>query len=192
LLFYINIDSKENIRIGRGYDSDIRISDITVSRFHAIISKTKNDTLILQDNNSKFGTLALLRNPNLYIQEESIYLQIGRSLIGFYVQAPFNLFSCFSEKNKDKSLDYNQLNHEYVDKEKIIVIKNIDEIDEKNEESFISIAGLKQEKTAIKKDNDFEKNKTMGESIVDDMNIAEESDQFKELTIKKYKFIMSA
>jgi len=62
----------------------------------------------------------------------------------------------------------------------------------KNEESFISISGLKQIKTEIKKDSDFEKNKTMGESIIDDMNIAEESDQFKELTIKKYKFIMSS
>jgi len=123
LLFYINIDSKENLRIGRGNDSDIRISDITVSRFHSIISITKDDTLILQDNNSKFGTLVLLRNPNLNIQEESIYLQIGRSLIEFYVQVPFNLFSCFSEKNKEKSLDYIQLNHEYVDKENIIVIK---------------------------------------------------------------------
>jgi len=33
---------KESIKLGRGHDSDIRISDISISRTHAII-KFKND-----------------------------------------------------------------------------------------------------------------------------------------------------
>jgi hypothetical protein len=45
---------------GRGHASDIRISDISVSRLHAFI-KYEDDRYILTDNNSKFGTLVLLQ-----------------------------------------------------------------------------------------------------------------------------------
>ena len=34
----ISLDSKQQIKLGRGHDSDIRISDISVSRFHAVLS----------------------------------------------------------------------------------------------------------------------------------------------------------
>lgn len=62
-IYIINIDSdRDTFKIGRGHDNDIRISDISVSRFHATIKKDK-DTFILQDNNSKFGTLACLNKP---------------------------------------------------------------------------------------------------------------------------------
>lgn len=57
-VYVINIENeKEEIKIGRGHNSDIRISDISVSRTHATITKAK-DGFILKDNNSKFGTLA--------------------------------------------------------------------------------------------------------------------------------------
>tara|TARA_B110000503_G_scaffold50444_1_gene81694 strand:- start:223 stop:393 length:171 start_codon:yes stop_codon:yes gene_type:complete len=47
---------------GRGHASDIRISDISVSRLHAYI-KFEDGKYILTDNNSKFGTLVLLKKP---------------------------------------------------------------------------------------------------------------------------------
>lgn len=56
-IYLLNLDSdKEEFKIGRGHDNDIRISDISVSRFHAIIKRDK-DNFILNDNNAKFGTL---------------------------------------------------------------------------------------------------------------------------------------
>jgi len=45
--------------LGRGNDTDIRITDITVSRLHAKIRKEK-DGFYLEDNESKFGSLVLL------------------------------------------------------------------------------------------------------------------------------------
>mmetsp|Transcript_1949 Transcript_1949/g.1757 ORF Transcript_1949/g.1757 Transcript_1949/m.1757 type:complete len:133 (+) Transcript_1949:349-747(+) len=57
-VYIIQINSEKiQFKIGRGHDNDIRISDISVSRFHASIKKEK-DQFILYDNNSKFGTLA--------------------------------------------------------------------------------------------------------------------------------------
>ena len=49
-------------KLGRGHESDVRVSDISVSRCHAIL---KYDSLehcyYLEDNLSKFGTLVLAK-----------------------------------------------------------------------------------------------------------------------------------
>ncbi len=50
------------IKLGRGNDSDIKISDISVSRCHAVLS-FENDVFTIEDNNSKFGTLILCKDP---------------------------------------------------------------------------------------------------------------------------------
>lgn len=60
--YIINMKNKNTIRLGRGHDSDIRISDISVSRFHAMI-KFHNGSFYLKDNDSKFGTLIQYKRP---------------------------------------------------------------------------------------------------------------------------------
>lgn len=51
-------------RLGRGHDSEVRVSDISVSRCHAIIKYNKEDgSYSLEDNLSKFGTLVLAKDP---------------------------------------------------------------------------------------------------------------------------------
>lgn len=54
-------DKKDNFKLGRGHESDLRINDISVSRCHAII-KFKDGRFYLEDNLSKFGTLVLVKN----------------------------------------------------------------------------------------------------------------------------------
>ena len=58
-VFYIvNTEGKQHIRVGRAQESDVRITDdISVSRCHATIRKTNRGDYILEDYNSKFGTL---------------------------------------------------------------------------------------------------------------------------------------
>jgi pSer/pThr/pTyr-binding forkhead associated (FHA) protein len=49
-------------KLGRGHESDVRVSDISVSRCHAILKYDSNDnTYYLEDNLSKFGTLVLAK-----------------------------------------------------------------------------------------------------------------------------------
>ena len=49
-------------KLGRGHESDVRVSDISVSRCHAILKFDKNDHgYYLEDNLSKFGTLVLAK-----------------------------------------------------------------------------------------------------------------------------------
>jgi pSer/pThr/pTyr-binding forkhead associated (FHA) protein len=60
----IFFDKKRALSIGRGHESDIQIADISVSRKHSLISYLpEKDHIILQDTNSKFGTLTLLQAP---------------------------------------------------------------------------------------------------------------------------------
>ena len=62
-------ENKTSFKLGRGHESEVRINDISVSRFHALI-KYKDDGFYIEDNNSKFGTIALMRE-RLKLDEDS-------------------------------------------------------------------------------------------------------------------------
>jgi pSer/pThr/pTyr-binding forkhead associated (FHA) protein len=63
VIHVVDFTHTEEIKLGRGHDADIRVTDISVSRFHALLKKTNKGYFYLEDNHSKFGTLALVRNP---------------------------------------------------------------------------------------------------------------------------------
>lgn len=66
------------VRLGRGHQCDLRISDISVSRIHALLWFKDNKFLIF-DNESKFGTLIHLSNP-YEIKSDKAAIQIGRTV----------------------------------------------------------------------------------------------------------------
>jgi hypothetical protein len=72
----------DGIKIGRGHECEIRITDISVSRNHARIDKIENDYIVF-DNKSKFGTL--IREEKLILDLSRIKqgVQIGRTVITF-------------------------------------------------------------------------------------------------------------
>lgn len=76
----INMSSKNTAKLGRGHDCDLRIPDISVSRFHATI-RYDNGEFFIDDNNSKFGTLILIQN-GVALQDETskVTVQVGRSI----------------------------------------------------------------------------------------------------------------
>jgi pSer/pThr/pTyr-binding forkhead associated (FHA) protein len=57
------MESRNYIKVGRGHDTQVRITDISVSRCHAYFKKTNKGEFILEDNSSKFGTLVQIRKP---------------------------------------------------------------------------------------------------------------------------------
>ena len=71
-------------KLGRGHESDIRINDISVSRFHAQL-KFSEEGFYIEDNNSKFGTLAWI--PNIEINPGlGRAVQVGRTIISLNVK----------------------------------------------------------------------------------------------------------
>lgn len=63
VIHVVNMQNTIKLFIGRGHDAHVRVTDISVSRLHAVIIKSTQGYYYLSDNDSKFGTLALVRSP---------------------------------------------------------------------------------------------------------------------------------
>lgn len=59
-VFYL--DKSNEFKVGRSVDTDMKIADISVSRLHSYI-RIIDDTLVIEDNGSKFGTLVKIKEP---------------------------------------------------------------------------------------------------------------------------------
>lgn len=80
---FINVlmpdETKSEFKIGRSHEADVRIDDISVTRYHAVLKYTE-DGFYLSDNNSKFGTLSLCDKLELS-PGMSAAVQVGRTLV---------------------------------------------------------------------------------------------------------------
>jgi hypothetical protein len=63
VIHVINMEKTIKLYIGRGHDAHVRVTDISVSRLHAMIIRSTQGYYFLTDNESKFGTLALVKTP---------------------------------------------------------------------------------------------------------------------------------
>jgi len=74
---------------------EVRITDISVSRVHSLIRMTKRGEVILQDNESKFGTLLLMANPYSLKGCLPMFVQVGRTFLCFQAQKSYSCWkSC--------------------------------------------------------------------------------------------------
>ena len=120
IIYIISFDTKNSITIGRSQSSDMKITDVTISRIHSILLRTRDNKLMIKDANSKFGTLILLQAKNIFINDKILSIQIGKILLNMHMEYyKFNLFSniyhcliccCYCKKrekeksNKDKGI----------------------------------------------------------------------------------------
>lgn len=79
-LFLVKASDCE-LSMGRGHNSNVFVSDISVSRLHASI-RYQEGKFMLFDNKSKFGTLVEVKKP-LEISPEKTIIQIGKTVIVF-------------------------------------------------------------------------------------------------------------
>lgn len=80
-LHVISLAEKE-LKLGRGHESDVRISDVSISRCHAMV-RFENGQFLLRDNNSKFGTLVALKKPRQLTPDSPFSIQMGRTVLNF-------------------------------------------------------------------------------------------------------------
>lgn len=82
------ISPEENspIRIGRGHDCEIRITDISVSRKHAEIRLIDGE-FYLANTHAKFGTLIRLEEDFQLAHNKPIRIQFGRTVFEFKVKS---------------------------------------------------------------------------------------------------------
>ena len=102
------------LKIGRGHDCNIRINDISVSRCHAFI-KMENGLFYLEDNNSKFGTLILVKGGLILNPDANLSVQIGRTVISFAIKTKITQLSntqknpLYKEENLVALDDYDKI-----------------------------------------------------------------------------------
>ena len=77
--------NKTVFKLGRGHESDLRINDISVSRCHTKI-KFEKGKFLLEDNQSKFGTLVLVKQRTPLLPGFNKAVQVGRTVINFSVK----------------------------------------------------------------------------------------------------------
>merc|ERR1719343_1607045 len=73
------------LKLGRGHESDVRIADVSISRCHATI-RFQRGQFVLEDNNSKFGTLVAMKKPRVLEPGVAISIQMGRSVLSLSAQ----------------------------------------------------------------------------------------------------------
>ena len=92
----ISFDKINSINIGRAEECELSIAEQTVSRFHCIIHKEDGE-LFIEDNSSKFGTLILIQNNNIIMNDYiPLKVQIKKTFIKFKIKLPFT-FTCCNE-----------------------------------------------------------------------------------------------
>mmetsp|Transcript_2322 Transcript_2322/g.3498 ORF Transcript_2322/g.3498 Transcript_2322/m.3498 type:complete len:102 (-) Transcript_2322:590-895(-) len=95
----ISFANTEKIRLGRGHDTEVRIHDISVSRLHAFICKDSQGNVYIEDNNSKFGTLAQVQAPLVLNEKFEYNFQVGRSTFSVNIQQEASFFNLFKQGN---------------------------------------------------------------------------------------------
>ena len=185
-IYVINLDKKKDIKIGRGHEANIILSDISVSRVHCVLN-VYNKNVYLQDNEAKYGTLVLVQTPRLNIIDNiDLNLQIGRSFINCKNKTPFKLFKCCD--NNNEVINYNSYfkqNSKKIGMKKIHTVKTeIDEEEKEKEKEFIL-----ENKANI--DNNTQTPKKKEEPIMEiDIGVDEDENADKyNINISKYTFI---
>lgn len=105
VIHVVNMKDTLQLYIGRGHDAHVRVTDISVSRLHATLVKSVQGYYYLTDNDSKFGTLSLVKTPLELPQGTSTTLQIGRSIFDIEVKnmSNFSLNGCLCFGSKPKT-----------------------------------------------------------------------------------------
>ena len=130
----ISFDNKNNINLGRSNECDLSIAELSVSRYHCILHKEEGD-LYIEDNNSKFGTLILIQNNKLVMNEfVPLRLQINKTFIKLKVKKPF--ISCCGCSNvfEARKYDYQVQNSKCFDILSYFIIKENNNIDDEAED----------------------------------------------------------
>ena len=166
---------KKKLKLGRGHDCDILMSDISVSRVHCyLVPENINKSLYIEDNDSKFGTLILIQSQLIKIEELlPLNIQIGRTYIECKVKKPFKLFECCNVEEFSNIFYYFNQNAKKVNGNVNIIIK-YDEND--NEDNNL-----------INENEDYKGNKTCEQKYPNKINGEYSYGQIEHISVNKDK-----
>ena len=139
----ISFDNKYTINMGRANECELSIAELSVSRYHCMIHKEEGE-LFLEDNSSKFGTLVLVQNNNLIMNDYiPLKVQINKTFIKISVNKSYSFSCCGNQSTlESKKYNYQVQNRKCFDVLSYFLFKDNDENlddDEDDEEEDINI-----------------------------------------------------
>ena len=171
--YLVKFNEDNTLKIGRGLDNQLILNDISVSRNHCLIRIDQGYNLILEDCNSKFGSLILVQAEEIEILKGKILtVQAGTNYFSFKLELPKkNFFSCCSAEEIDEKNDYEKINSSWV------------KFDKKSEILNESISGVEStdEKIENKSNNNFNINKGGDLNNVEVQNENENNEEIVEI-----------
>ena len=129
--------------MGRANECELSIAELSVSRYHCMIHKEDGE-LFLEDNSSKFGTLILVQNNKLIMNDYiPLKVQINKTFIKITVKKPYSFSCCGNQSTLEtKKYNYQVQNRKCFDVLSYFIFKdndnNLDD-DEDEEEVDINI-----------------------------------------------------
>ena len=105
----------DGIKLGRGHQCEIRITDISVSRNHAFIKNVGNSFYVF-DSKSKFGTLVKEENLQIEVGRLQRGVQIGRTTLNFEIRKETNTNNQAQSQTNIKQSLRNELGVKYQSK----------------------------------------------------------------------------
>ena len=167
----LSLDNKEYISIGRATESDLSLAELSVSRNHCLIHKEKGK-VFLEDNTSKFGTLVLIQNKNMIVNDfMTLKIQVNKTFLKFKLNIPFSFsWSCCGRSDTVERLDYQAQNKKGFDVMSSFTIKEISNnlISEENIEEEEKNKIIKDERNKI--NNEEENKESKGNNSVNKDN----------------------
>ena len=202
----VSLDKKIIVNIGRSRECELSVPELSVSRFHCMIHKEDGE-LYLEDNSSKFGTLVLIQNNNLIMNDLiPLRIQVNRTFIKFKVKTPFYSNCCSCSNNLGiKKYDYQVQNRKCFDILSYFIIKDEDSNNDNEEqeqeqeqiediksgESLIETSkqkmddSIRNEEKLLLKQNCNKENKKKKNDFLNNSLINSHSTFFKKINIKK-------
>ena len=171
--YLVKFDKNNIMKIGRALEMQLILNDISVSRNHCQLKIEDDGIIVMEDNNSKFGSLVLLQAEMIEILKgKTLTIQVGTNYLNINLKQKTNLFSCCKAEEIDIKHSYEKINSKAIKYNKISEILNesitpensdVEEKDEK--ENIINI-----KKDLIEKENNDVKIKN-DEINMDNKNI---------------------
>lgn len=89
IIHIVDFKNFNTLILGRGNDAHVKISDISISRNHALLKVIDNKEIWLEDFQSKFGSLMAHNDPYEINTKSGVESwQIGRTLMTITCQFP--------------------------------------------------------------------------------------------------------
>ena len=155
----ISFDNKYTINMGRANECELSIAELSVSRYHCMIHKEDGE-LFLEDNSSKFGTLVLVQNNSLIMNDYvPLKVQINKTFIKITVKKPYSFSCCGNQSTyESKKYNYQVQNRKCFDVISYFIFKdndnNLDDDEDEDEDKEEEEINIKNDNTKELIDND--------------------------------------